>query len=168
MKKIKVNSYRQYKAIRTVVNTIVTAFLIIFIIAFFLIVFKLTKNADYAKFAYAFFAANAIITNILFALSRSPIFMTRYTDKEQKIIYRSATMFLCAAVISIFICGYVYVNTNSDFLKDSFIATDIANQVISISFMIGTGFAVLFSSLGFFFFYLWLRKAMDKIIEDLK
>ena len=165
MRKLKVNSYRQYKIIKAVLNTIITAFLIIFIIVFFAFLHEKIVNKDYTKFIYAFFAANAIITNILFAFGRSPIFMTRYNEKEQKLIYRSATMFLCAAMISFFVCGYVYVNTNSDFVSD-FHSIYIVKQIISISFTVGVGFVVLLSVSGFIFFYLWLRKSMDKVNDE--
>lgn len=152
-----------------ITQTLVFVFLVLFTYAFFLIIYEGVKNQDQTKFSYALFAANAIICNSLFAFGRSTIFMERHDAAAQKLIYLSATKFLTAAIISFFVSGWVYANTDAAFMGQSFAhKSALGYQIILISLAISLGIVIIFSIAGLYFFSKWFLKSFEKTVSSME
>lgn len=166
----KINNPTTYRFILTAIQIIFSIIIVLFVYAFFNIMYKaFEKRHDYSSFCYSLFAANAIICNNLFGFGRSHIFMERFTFKEQKSVYFSAVMFLYAAICSFIMSGWVYANTDKDFLGNGDLQSHIIGKyILLVSLALGVGISIIFSIAGIIFFFKWANSAFANASKDLK
>lgn len=167
MGKFQVN-YTWYKRIYFIMQIIVPSFIILFLAAFFVIIYESIQSKDHSEIGYALFAANAISCNCLLAFGRSPIFMNRFEEREQRLIYNAAAMFLYSTIISLFVSAYIYANTDKGFGKNEIVGTVTGQWIINISVAVGLGISILFSIAGVIFFFRWAKKASDKTGDEME
>jgi hypothetical protein len=169
MKKITIKSHEQYKLIKNIVSVVLLYILLLFTYTFFSIIYKGIEGKNYTTFSYALFAANAVLCNSLLAFGRSGIFIERFDKDEQKLIYFSSAMFLYAAIVGFFVSGWVYTNTDKNFMGDSFVyKTNFGHKFMLVSLSIGLGVSILFSIVGLVFFGRWVKKASDKVLTNIE
>lgn len=160
---LKIKSNKLFNTLFKPILIMIAFLTLIFFIAFFKIIYEgLEKIDDYTGFCYALFAANAIICNTLFNLGRSLIFIKKFGDEEQMLIYNSGLMFLYASILTFLISGYAYFSTANHFASNSFIHNlPYVNIIIILSLTLFVGSSIICSISGLVYFFKWFSRALE-------
>jgi hypothetical protein len=149
----------------TLIITIILIIPIILFISFCVFVYRDLKASMTPNYAYALFAANALATNLILNLGRSPVFLKDYSEiKHQRLIYRSAVMFLFSAFLSLFTAGYIYLEKSEQTLP--LLAKDI-NDTLVLSFVsVITALSIIFTIIGLTYFFRWCYIAVKLFLDE--
>ena len=148
--------------IKYVKNNYLTLLLVVFLLFILILLYNGVKDKDLTIFAYSIFVGNSIICNALFALGRSFIFIDTYKEREQKLIYSSAVMFLCSSMIFLLLSGFAYISTDTNFFGNT--GWTGATKYIG-GFAFATLVALCLTGIGFFYFLKWVLIALIRYLS---
>ena len=140
---------------KCVKNNFLTLLLAVFLLYILFLLYNGIKDKDLTIFAYSIFVGNSIICNALFTLGRSSIFIDTNNERGQKLIYSSAVMFLCSAMICLLLSGFAYISTDTDFFGNT--GWTGASRFITVigGFALATLVALCLTGIGIFYFLKW-------------